>query len=49
MEDQVDRVKLAWEAEGDWVPDFPIMSYGPRFFSKSFLDGHLVLKNLALT
>src|SRR5258707_8884110 len=29
----------------EWVPGFPIMSYGPRFFSKSFLDGRLVLKN----
>src|SRR5258707_12962637 len=34
--------------ETEWVPGFPIMSYGPRFFSESFLDGHLVLKNFAL-
>ena len=32
----------------EWVPGFPIMLYGPRFFSESFLDGHLVLKNFTL-
>ncbi len=49
MENWVDGMKLAWKAEGDGVPGFPIMSYGPRFFSESFLDGHLVLKNFTLT
>ncbi len=49
MEDQVDGTELTWKAEGDGVPGFPITLYGPRFFSESFLDGHLVQKNFALT
>ncbi len=44
----MDRAELTWEVEGDRVPGFPIMLYGPRFFSESFLDGCLVLKNFIL-
>ena len=33
----------------EWEPGALIILYGPRFFSDSFFDGQVVLKNLALT